>query len=185
MRRWPVFTLSFNQHLGPPNGFLNCWIPQPDIASKPGAPKLPEVNGRVHFDNITFNYNDRAEILNVISALQAEPGQIIALVGPSGAGKTTMVNLIPRFYDVLNGRILIDDHDIRDIDLESLRQQIGIVPQETILFSDSRCMKIFGTANSTPPQEEIEAAAKAANAHDFIISELPDGYEHARWRTGD
>jgi subfamily B ATP-binding cassette protein MsbA len=100
----------------------------------------------------------------------------MALVGPSGAGKSTLVNLIPRFYDVENGRILIDGVDVRDVTVKSLRQQIGIVPQETILFSDTVLENIrYGNLEAT--QAEIEQAARAANAHDFIMNDLPDGYQ--------
>ncbi len=96
-------------------------------------------------------------------------------MGPSGAGKSTLVSLIPRFYDAADGRITIDGHDVRDVQLLSLRQQIGIVPQETTLFSDTVYENIrYGKLDATEP--EIEAAAKAANAHDFILKELPDGY---------
>jgi len=101
---------------------------------------------------------------------------VVALVGPSGAGKSTLVNLIPRFYDVGDGRILIDNCDIRQVTVKSLRQQIGIVPQETILFSDTVIENIrYGRLEAT--QAEIEAAAQAANAHDFITNDLSDGYQ--------
>ncbi len=107
--------------------------------------------------------------------LAARPGQVVALVGASGAGKTTLVNLIPRFYDPNCGRILIDGHDIREVRLRGLREQIGIVPQETALFSGSVRNNIaYGKLDAT--QAEIEAAARAANAHDFI-STLADGYD--------
>ncbi|MEM7335553.1 MAG: ABC transporter ATP-binding protein, partial [Chloroflexota bacterium] len=166
---------QFQSALGATERVFDLLDTQPDIVSSDGAPRLPEVNGRVLFENVSFHYNDRAEILNNVN-FEAAPGQIIALVGPSGAGKTTLVNLIPRFYDVLNGRIFIDDHDIREVAVDSLRQQIGIVPQETILFSESVYENIrYGNLEAT--KEEVEAAAKAANAHDFIVNELTDGYE--------
>ena len=176
----PVATLAslyaqFQSALGATERIFDLLDTPPDIQNKPNAPLLPQVGGHVQFDEVTFHYNDRASILNEIN-FTAESGQIIALVGPSGAGKTTLVNLIPRFYDVLNGRILIDDQDIRDVNLESLREQIGIVPQETILFSETVYENIrYGKLDAT--QAEVEAAAKAANAHDFIENELPDGYE--------
>ncbi len=102
---------------------------------------------------------------------------MVALVGPSGAGKSTLISLIPRFWEADSGTILIDGHDIRDVELHSLRSQIGMVPQETILFSDTIYANIlYGRLEAT--REEVEAAAKAANAHDFILNDLPDGYEH-------
>ena len=176
----PIATLAgvfaqFQSALGATERLFGLLDTEPDIQSKPGAPVLPPVNGRVAFENVSFQYNERVGVLNNVS-FQAEAGQIIALVGPSGAGKTTLVNLIPRFYDVNIGRILIDDHDIRDVELTSLRGQIGIVPQETTLFSDSVYENIrYGRLDAT--RAEIEAAARAANAHDFIVNELPDGYD--------
>jgi subfamily B ATP-binding cassette protein MsbA len=148
---------------------------KPEIADLPDAQPLPPVNGRVTFDSVDFDYVPAVAVLKGVS-FTAEPGQVIALVGPSGAGKSTLVNLIPRFYDVGNGRICIDGHDIRTITLHSLRSQIGIVPQETILFSDTVEANIrYGKLDAT--QAEIEAAARAANAHDFIQNELSDGYQ--------
>ena len=176
----PIATLAgvfaqFQSALGATERLFGLLDTEPDIQSKPGAPVLPPVNGRVAFENVSFQYNERVGVLNNVS-FQAEAGQIIALVGPSGAGKTTLVNLIPRFYDVNIGRILIDDHDVRDVELTSLRGQIGIVPQETTLFSDSVYENIrYGRLDAT--RAEIEAAARAANAHDFIVNELPDGYD--------
>lgn len=152
------------------------------IVEKPDAQPLPHVVGNVAFEHVSFNYNPTVAVLNDVS-FSAESGQVIALVGPSGAGKSTLVNLIPRFYDVGNGMITIDGVDIRDVTLLSLREQIGIVPQETILFSDSVYANIrYGKLDAT--QAEVEAAALAANAHDFIINDLPDGYETAVGERG-
>jgi subfamily B ATP-binding cassette protein MsbA len=148
---------------------------RPGIAEMPGARPLPPIAGRVVFEEVSFDYDPRQPVLRGVT-LEAGPGEVIALVGPSGVGKTTLVNLIPRFYDASQGRILIDGHDVRSVTLRSLRAQIGIVPQETLLFGDTIAANIrYGKLDATP--EEIEAAARAANAHDFIVDELPDGYD--------
>ncbi len=147
-----------------------------DIEEKPGAPALPPLEGAIRFENISFAYLDDPEtkILCDIS-LEVLPGEVLALVGPSGAGKTTLVNLIPRFYDPVEGCISIDGHDLRDVQLVSLRRQIGIVPQETLLFGGTvRENILYGRLEAD--QDEIIAAAQAANAHDFIL-QLPNGYE--------
>lgn len=146
-----------------------------DVETRPGAIPLPRVAGEVVFENVSFHYAANAPVLYDVS-FRAAPGQMIALVGPSGAGKSTLVNLIPRFYDAVQGRILVDGHHVRDVDLYSLRAQIGLVPQETILFSDTVEANIrYGKLDATTT--EIEEAARAANAHDFIVEALPDGYE--------
>ena len=148
---------------------------QPEIVDAPDARPLPLIVGRVVFEDVRFDYDPRLPVLNELS-LDVEPGQVVALVGPSGVGKTTLVNLIPRFYDPTAGRILVDGQDLRLVTLRSLRDQIGIVPQETLLFSDTVAANIrYGRLDAT--QTEIEAAARAANAHDFIVSDLPDGYQ--------
>jgi subfamily B ATP-binding cassette protein MsbA len=126
---------------------------------------------------VCFDYGDTAEARVVLRDIEllARPGQVVALVGPSGAGKTTLVNLIPRFYDPTEGRILIDGCDIKQVKMRSLREQIGIVPQETALFSGSVRENIaYGKLDAK--QAEIESAAVAANAHDFIVA-MPDGYD--------
>lgn len=145
------------------------------VTNKEGASDLPEVKGAVTVNNVTFSYSpDKPPALKNLS-LTAKPGEMIAFVGPSGAGKSTVANLIPRFYDVNEGAILIDGHDIRDVTLESLREQIGIVPQETLLFSSTVRENIrYGRLDAT--DEEVEAAAKAANA-DVFIKELQEGYD--------
>lgn len=137
---------------------------------------LEQVSGRVSFEDVSFRYGDRGEdwVLKKLR-LEAKPGEIIALVGPSGAGKSTLITLIPRFYDPVEGRILLDDTDIRDLELENLRNNIGIVPQETQLFSGTIAENIrYG--RPTASDNEVIEAARAANAHDFISS-FPDAYK--------
>lgn len=144
------------------------------ITDKPDAKALPETKGEVSISNVTFEYKKGVPALSDIS-LEVKTGQMIAFVGPSGAGKSTIANLIPRFYEVTSGKIAIDGHDIRDVTLASLREQIGIVPQETMLFSTTVRENIrYGRLDAT--DEEVEAAAKAANADSFI-KELPQGYD--------
>ncbi|MBR1886494.1 MAG: ABC transporter ATP-binding protein [Schwartzia sp.] len=144
------------------------------VASAADAKALPPVEGRVAFSEVDFSYREDVPALKGVT-LSAEPGQMIAFVGPSGAGKSTVANLIPRFYDVTGGAITIDGHDVRDVTTESLRTQIGIVPQETVLFSATVRENIrYGRLDAT--DAEIEAAARDANAHDFIMA-LPEGYD--------
>ncbi len=143
------------------------------IIDVPGAKPLPPIKGEVEFRDITFSYKEGQPALQHIS-LKAEPGQMIALVGPSGSGKSTIANLIPRFYDVDSGTISIDGHDIRQVTADSLREQIGLVPQETMLFSTTVMENIrYGRLEAT--DEEVVAAARAANAEEFI-KDLPEGY---------
>jgi ATP-binding cassette subfamily B protein len=146
-----------------------------DIVDKPDAIKLPDVKGDVKFENVTFRYFSGGEpVLNKVS-FEAKPGETIALLGATGSGKTTIINLLPRFYDPSEGRITIDGYDLRDVTLDSLRSQIGIVLQETTLFSGTiRDNIAFGKPEAT--LDEIQKAAKAAAAHDFIMS-FPEGYE--------
>lgn len=144
------------------------------IEEKEDAEVLTDVKGKVTFKNVYFAYKEGEEVLKDIN-LEVKPGEVVALVGPSGAGKTTLVDLIFRFYDPIKGAIYIDDKDIRDLKLASLREHIGIVPQENVLFSGTLRDNIaYGDLSAT--DEEIIAAARAANAHDFIM-EFPDQYE--------
>ena len=144
------------------------------IKNLPEAKALPTVKGQVSFNNVSFSYNPGEQVLNNVS-FNVKPGEMIAFVGPSGAGKSTVASLLPRFYDVTDGSITIDGHDIRHVTLDSLREQVGIVPQETVLFNGSVYDNIlYGRLDAT--QEEVEAAAKAANAHNFIM-DLPKGYQ--------
>lgn len=145
-----------------------------EIAESRDAKQLPEVSGKVEFKNVSFAYDDKGNVITDLS-FSVKPGEVIAIVGPSGAGKSTIANLLPRFYDVNKGDIKIDGHSVREVTLDSLREQVGIVPQETMLFNGSVYNNIlYGRLDAT--KEEIEAAAKAANAHDFIM-QLTDGYE--------
>ncbi|MBK8619639.1 MAG: ABC transporter ATP-binding protein [Anaerolineales bacterium] len=145
-----------------------------DIVDKPNAAKIPAVKGEVKFEDVTFRYVGGGDPVLKNVTFDAKPGETIALLGATGSGKTSIINLLPRFYDPTEGRITIDGHDLRDVTLDSLRSQIGIVLQETTLFSGTIAENIaFGKPEAT--QAEIEAAAKAAAAHDFITS-FPDGY---------
>jgi subfamily B ATP-binding cassette protein MsbA len=146
----------------------------PDLQEAPGAPDLPPMAEALELRNVSFHYDKPAPVLHDVS-VRIQRGQFVALVGPSGAGKSTLVNLIPRFYDVKAGAVLIDGIDIRSVTLRSLRQQIGFVTQEPILFHDTIAGNIaFGEKDATP--ERIEQAARTAHAHEFI-KELPNGYE--------
>ncbi|HTA38930.1 MAG TPA: ABC transporter ATP-binding protein [Candidatus Acidoferrales bacterium] len=140
----------------------------------PGAVSLPSVRGDIRFEDVTFGYDDTREVLHGVS-FHVRPGEIAAFVGPSGAGKTTITQLVPRFYDPTGGAVLIDGHDERTLTLESLRRDIGIVTQETYLFHDTIANNLrYGKPGVS--DAEIEAAARSANIHDFIAS-LPAGYE--------
>lgn len=144
-----------------------------DIQDAPNAVAIPKIKGKIEFRDVRFSYQNDVPVLEHIQ-LTVNPGEIVALVGPSGAGKTSLVNLIPRFYDPTEGQVLVDDHDIRSVQMKSLREQIGLVPQESILFGVSIRENIgYGKPGAT--EEEIVAAAKAANAHDFILN-LSEGY---------
>ncbi len=145
-----------------------------DVVEKPDPIEMSECHGEVEFRNVSFSYNKTEEVLRNVS-IKIKPGEVVALVGPSGAGKTTFINLIPRFFDVSEGALIVDGKDVRDISLQSLRRFIAMVPQETLLFSGTIEDNIrFGKLSST--DEEIVEAAKLANAHDFIIQQ-PNGYK--------
>ena len=146
---------------------------EPDIQNRPGAAELPSIRREISIEGVTFRYEEDPVLRDVYLKIRA--GEVIAFVGMSGGGKTTLVNLIPRFYDVNEGRVAIDGTDIRDVTLESLRAQIGIVTQQTILFNDTvRGNIAYGDVRKS--DEDIVRAAMAANAHDFI-SKLPQGYD--------
>jgi ATP-binding cassette subfamily B protein len=146
-----------------------------EVTDKPNAQPLPPIQGWVVFQDVTFRYFSSSDPVLSEVTLEAKPGETIALLGATGSGKTTIINLIPRFYDVSAGKVLIDGHDVRDVQLESLRRQIGIVLQETNLFTGTiRDNIAFGRPEAT--DDEIIAAAKAAAAHDFI-TDFPQGYD--------
>ena len=153
--------------------FLVLDLPE-TVNDKPNSIELPPIKGNVSVENVTFSYDGAHNALENVN-FEVRSGQMIAFVGPSGAGKSTIANLIPRFYDVTSGAIKIDGYDIRDVKIDSLREQIGIVPQETLLFSTTVMENIrYGRLNAT--DDEVIAAARAANAEKFIL-ELPNGYE--------
>jgi ABC-type multidrug transport system fused ATPase/permease subunit len=144
-----------------------------DIASRPGAVRLPKVRGRLEFDNVSFAYGERNALESIDLAI--EPGQVVAIVGATGSGKSTLLSLVPRFYDPRQGHLLIDGHDLRSVDLQDLRRRIGIVFQESFLFSNTVAANIaFGNPRAT--RCEIERAARIAAADSFIRA-LPHGYD--------
>lgn len=147
---------------------------KPDIVSINDAVTMPRIKGGIEFKNVTFGYDDGTVVLDDIS-FKVSPGEVIALVGPTGAGKTTIVNLISRFYDVQQGEVLIDGKNVGEVDIESLRSQMGIMLQDTFLFSTTVKENIrFGKLDAT--DDEVIAAAKAVNAHEFIMK-LENGYD--------
>ncbi|MBX3054441.1 MAG: ABC transporter ATP-binding protein [Caldilineaceae bacterium] len=147
---------------------------EPDIVEAPNPVEIDQIQGRVEFKDVTLEYNPGELVLKGVN-LTAEPGQTVAIVGPTGAGKTTIINLIPRFYDAKSGSVSIDGVNVRDVRLDSLRQQVGIVLQDSFLFSDTVMNNIrFGRPDAS--DEEVIAAAQLAHADDFIRS-LPQGYE--------
>jgi ATP-binding cassette subfamily B protein len=153
-----------------------------EVREKPDAQALSGCRGWVEFDHVTFRYvGEQAPVLDDVSFV-ADPGQTVALLGATGSGKSTIINLIPRFYDVTEGRVLVDGHDVRDLTLESLRCQIGIVLQETTLFGGTIRENIaYGRPGAS--DEEITAVARAAEAHDFIVG-FADGYDTAVGERG-
>ncbi len=147
-----------------------------EVADRPDAIEMPPISGRIELDRVSFAYRDQVEVLHDVS-LRIEPGQTVALVGPTGAGKTSIANLIARFYDVTEGAVRIDGIDVRDVRQRSLRGQMGLVPQDPFLFSGTIAENIaFGRPDASPA--EIEAAARLARCHDFITG-LPEGYQTA------
>jgi subfamily B ATP-binding cassette protein MsbA len=177
VRKFALFYNSFQQALGASSEIFKFMEIRDEVQEKSGAIALPPFSRKIAFEDVIFCYESEGvqrQVLNHIQ-LEVKAGEILALVGSSGAGKSTLVSLVPRFFDVSTGRILIDGHDIRDVTLNSLRSQIGVVTQETVLFNDTLRNNIaYGQPGV--PQERVVAAARAALAHDFIM-ELPGGYE--------
>ncbi len=165
---------SFQKGMAGFGRFVEIMETQPDIVDKPGAVALNDVKGSITFDRVTFSYDNKSQVFSNVS-FKVEPGETVAFVGPSGAGKTTLVSLIPRFYEVDNGVIKIDGVNIENVTLKSLRENIGVVQQNVFLFTGTVRYNIaYGKLDAT--EEEIIAAAKRANAHDFLM-ELEDGYD--------
>ncbi|HEY7415466.1 MAG TPA: ABC transporter ATP-binding protein, partial [Ktedonobacteraceae bacterium] len=153
---------------------FNLLDTEPTIQDTPDALALQEVKGHVQFEHVSFAYSNGRQVLHDIT-IEARPGQVVALLGPTGSGKSTILHLLPRFYDVTDGRILVDGHDVREVTQSSLRRSVGLVLQDVFLFNATvRDNIAFGTMNAT--EEQVIEAAKVARIHDFICS-LPDGYD--------
>jgi subfamily B ATP-binding cassette protein MsbA len=177
VRKFTLFNNSFQQALGAAASVFAFIDAEDEVREKVGASSLPEFCEGIHFDHVSFAYTADGEPREVLRDLDLEVrrGEVLAIVGSSGAGKSTLVHLIPRFFDVSSGRLLIDGHDLRDMTLASVRRQIGIVTQDTILFNDTLRNNI-AYGQPSVAQEQVEAAARAALAHDFIVA-LPEGYD--------
>ena len=178
VRKFAVFNNSFQQALGASSQLFKFMDTEDVVTEKSGAKPLPRFANSIRFEDVSFSYqsdgDESREILRGID-LEARRGEVLAIVGSSGAGKSTLVHLIPRFFDVTSGRILVDGHDVRDVTLSSLRSQVGIVTQETVLFNDTVRNNIaYGQPHVH--MKDVEAAARAALAHDFILA-LPTGYD--------
>ena len=177
IRKFAGFNNSFQQALGASESVFSFMDEQDEVLQKPNAIALKPFSSEIVFDNVTFSYGENGDEREVLSGidLHVSAGELLAIVGSSGSGKTTLVHLIPRFFDVTGGGILIDGHDVRDVTLASLRSQIGIVTQETILFNDTVRNNIaYGQPHVS--QEKVLQAAHAALAHDFIMN-MPEGYD--------
>ncbi len=178
VRKFALFNNNFQQALGASSEIFKFMDTEDDVREKPGAKPLPAFSRSIRFEHVCFSYqpngDEAREILRDIN-LEVNAGEVLAVVGSSGAGKSTLVHLIPRFFDVTAGRLLVDGLDLRDTTLTSLRPQVGIVTQETVLFNDTLRNNIaYGQPGIL--QKEVESAARAALAHDFIM-DLPSGYE--------
>ena len=174
LRRLTEVDNTFQQATAAAERIFELLDEQPEIEDAPSAVALDEIRGEVRFEDVHFRYGDSDEVLHDIDFHMA-PGEVVALVGPSGAGKTSIANLLCRFYDPGHGRILLDGHNLREIQLASLRQHVAVVLQDTFLFNSTvRQNLIYGNPEAT--EDDLIASAKAAYAHDFIM-ELPDGYD--------
>lgn len=178
VRKFAVFNNSFQQALGASSQLFKFMDTEDVVTEKPGAKPLPRFAKGIRFEDVSFSYqsdgDESREILRGID-LEVRRGEVLAIVGSSGAGKSTLVHLIPRFFDVTSGRILVDGHDVRDVTVSSLRSQVGIVTQETVLFNDTVRNNIaYGQPHVQ--MKDVQAAARAALAHDFILA-LPAGYD--------
>ncbi len=176
VRKFAMFYNSFQQALGASESVFKFMDAKDEVREKPHARKLAGFHDSIRFENVRFSYGDGEDSREVLKGinLEVKRGEMLAIVGGSGAGKSTMVHLIPRFFDVTAGRILVDGIDVRDVSLASLRGQIGIVAQETMLFNDTVRNNIaYGQPNVS--QQDVERAANAALAHDFILR-MPEGY---------
>jgi subfamily B ATP-binding cassette protein MsbA len=182
VRKFALFNNNFQQALGASSEIFKFMDTEDDVKEKPGARALPPFSRGIRFEKVCFSYQaggesetgEGREILRDIN-LEVHAGEVLAVVGSSGAGKSTLVHLIPRFFDVTSGRLTIDGRDVRDTTLASLRSQIGVVAQDTVLFNDTVRNNIaYGQPGV--PQKAVEASARAALAHDFIM-DLPSGYD--------
>jgi subfamily B ATP-binding cassette protein MsbA len=178
VRKFALFNNSFQQAVGASSEIFKFMDTEDDVRERPGAKPLPAFSKGIVFERATFSYEGNGEsareILHEID-LDVKAGEVLAIVGSSGAGKSTLVHLLPRFFDLTSGRLLVDGRDIRDVTLASLRSQIGIVTQETVLFNDTVRNNIaYGQPHVS--KKDVEAAARAALAHDFIL-DMPNGYD--------
>jgi ATP-binding cassette, subfamily B, bacterial MsbA len=184
VRKFAQFNNNFQQALGASSEIFRFIDVEDDVREKPHAKRLPAFSHAVQFDHLSFTYGGEgaeARVLHDIN-LEVRSGEVVAIVGSSGSGKSTLVHLIPRFFDATQGRLLIDGNDVRDVTLVSLREQVGIVTQETVLFNDTVRNNIaYGQPHV--PLKDVEAAARAALAHDFIRA-LPKGYDEVIGERG-
>jgi ATP-binding cassette, subfamily B, bacterial MsbA len=184
VRKFAQFNNNFQQALGASSEIFKFMDVEDDVRENPHARRLPPFAKTVLFDHVSFTYGSEgadARVLHDID-LEVRRGEVVAIVGSSGSGKSTLVHLIPRFFDATQGRLLIDDHDVRDLTLASLREQVGIVTQETVLFNDTVRNNIaYGQPHVA--LKDVEAAARAALAHDFIQA-LPAGYDEVIGERG-
>ncbi len=184
VRKFAQFNNNFQQALGASSEIFKFIDVEDDVREKPHAKRLPAFSKAVQFDHVSFTYGGEcaeARVLHDIN-LEVRRGEVVAIVGSSGSGKSTLVHLIPRFFDATQGRLLIDGNDLRDVTLASLREQVGIVTQETVLFNDTVRNNIaYGQPHV--PLREVQAAARAALAHDFIQA-LPKGYDEVIGERG-